>query len=52
VPFVGVFLANRPPTRPIGKLRHDANPMLSMCMSSVVVERDPADNRKLNKKRS
>jgi phage terminase large subunit-like protein len=34
------------------KLRHGNHPILMMCMSNAVVERDAAGNRKLSKKRS
>jgi phage terminase large subunit-like protein len=34
------------------KLRHGDHPVLKMCASSVVIERDAAGNRKLSKKRS
>ena len=34
------------------KLRHGDHPVLKMCASNCVVERDSAGNRKLNKKRS
>lgn len=34
------------------KLRHGNHPVLTMCMGNAVIERDPAGNRKLNKKRS
>lgn len=35
-----------------GKLRHGANPILTMCAANSVVDSDPAGNRKLNKARS
>ena len=34
------------------KLRHGDHPVLKMCGSNAVVDRDPAGNRKLSKKRS
>jgi phage terminase large subunit-like protein len=34
------------------KLRHGGHPVLQMCASNCVVERDAAGNRKLSKKRS
>ena len=34
------------------KLRHGDHPLLKMCASNCVVERDTAGNRKLSKKRS
>jgi phage terminase large subunit-like protein len=34
------------------KLRHGGNPCLAMCAANAVVDRDPAGNRKLNKKRA
>jgi phage terminase large subunit-like protein len=34
------------------KLRHGSNPVLNMCAANATVERDPAGNRKLIKKRS
>ena len=34
------------------KLRHGGHPVLTMCAQNAVVERDPAGNRKLSKKRS
>lgn len=35
-----------------GKLRHGANPVLTMCASNAVIERDAAGNRKLAKHKS
>ena len=34
------------------KLRHGDHPVLMMCASNAVIDRDPAGNRKLSKKRS
>jgi phage terminase large subunit-like protein len=34
------------------KLRHGDHPILQMCASNAVIDRDPAGNRKLSKKRS
>jgi len=34
------------------KLRHGAHPVLKMCASNAIIDRDPAGNRKLSKKRS
>jgi phage terminase large subunit-like protein len=34
------------------KLRHGDHPILMMCASNAVIDRDPAGNRKLSKKRS
>jgi phage terminase large subunit-like protein len=34
------------------KLRHGGHPVLAMCSNNAVIERDPAGNRKLSKKRS
>jgi len=34
------------------KLRHGDHPVLMMCASNAVVDRDPAGNRKLSKKRA
>jgi phage terminase large subunit-like protein len=34
------------------KLRHGDHPVLKMCASNSVIERDAAGNRKLSKKRS
>jgi phage terminase large subunit-like protein len=34
------------------KLRHGDHPVLMMCASNSVIDRDPAGNRKLSKKRS
>jgi phage terminase large subunit-like protein len=34
------------------KLRHGDHPVLKMCASNAVIERDSAGNRKLSKKRS
>jgi phage terminase large subunit-like protein len=34
------------------KLRHGGNPVLNMCVTNAVAERDPAGNRKLNKMKS
>jgi len=34
------------------KLRHGDHPVLKMCASNAVIDRDPAGNRKLSKKRS
>jgi phage terminase large subunit-like protein len=34
------------------KLRHGDHPVLLMCASNAVIDRDPAGNRKLSKKRS
>ena len=34
------------------KLRHGDHPILQMCASNAVIDRDPAGNRKLNKRRS
>ncbi len=34
------------------KLRHGGNPILNMCAANAVADRDPAGNRKLNKKNS
>jgi phage terminase large subunit-like protein len=34
------------------QLRHGNNPVLNMCAINAVAERDPAGNRKLNKKKS
>ncbi len=34
------------------KLRHGRNPVLNMCASNAVIERDPAGNRKLTKAKS
>src|SRR5262249_41078974 len=34
------------------KLRHGDHPVLTMCASNAVIDRDPAGNRKLSKKRS
>jgi len=34
------------------QLRHGNNPVLNMCASNAVAERDPAGNRKLNKSKS
>lgn len=34
------------------RLRHDAHPVLTMCMANAVVQADPAGNRKLNKVKS
>ena len=34
------------------KLRHGGQPVLQMCASNAVIERDSAGNRKLSKKRS
>jgi phage terminase large subunit-like protein len=34
------------------KLRHGNHPILMMCASNAVIDRDPAGNRKLSKKRS
>src|SRR5262249_61663700 len=34
------------------KLRHGDHPVLKMCASNAVIDRDPAGNRKLNKRRS
>jgi phage terminase large subunit-like protein len=34
------------------KLRHGGHPILQMCASNCVIERDAAGNRKLSKKRS
>jgi phage terminase large subunit-like protein len=34
------------------KLRHGGHPVLQWCASNAVIDRDPAGNRKLNKKRS
>jgi phage terminase large subunit-like protein len=34
------------------KLRHGGHPVLQMCASNAVIDRDPAGNRKLSKKRS
>jgi phage terminase large subunit-like protein len=34
------------------KLRHGNHPILQMCASNAVIDRDPAGNRKLSKKRS
>jgi phage terminase large subunit-like protein len=34
------------------KLRHGNQPVLTMCMNNSIIERDPAGNRKLSKKRS
>ena len=31
------------------QIRHDGNPVLTMCMSNAVVTKDPAGNRKLDK---
>src|SRR5262249_325226 len=33
------------------KLRHGGHPILQMCASNAVIDRDPAGNRKLSKKR-
>lgn len=35
-----------------GRLVHDDNPVLNMCMGNAVVQRDPAGNRKLTKAKS
>jgi phage terminase large subunit-like protein len=32
------------------KLRHGGHPVLTMCASNAVIDRDPAGNRKLSKK--
>jgi phage terminase large subunit-like protein len=34
------------------KLRHGGHPVLSMCAMNAVIDRDPAGNRKLSKKRA
>src|SRR5262249_2384910 len=34
------------------KLRHGGHPVLTMCSNNAVIERDPAGNRKLSKKRA
>jgi phage terminase large subunit-like protein len=34
------------------KLRHGGHPILQMCASNAVIERDAAGNRKLSKKRA
>ena len=34
------------------KLRHGGNPIMNMCAANAVIERDPAGNRKLTKKKS
>lgn len=34
------------------KLRHGCHPVLSMCAMNAVIDRDPAGNRKLSKKRA
>ena len=34
------------------KLRHPANPVLTMCAANAITVRDPADNRKLDKSKS
>jgi phage terminase large subunit-like protein len=34
------------------KLRHGGHPVLNMCANNAVIERDPAGNRKLSKKRA
>lgn len=34
------------------RLRHDAHPVLTMCMANAVIQADPAGNRKLNKVKS
>lgn len=35
-----------------GKVRHGANPVLTMCAANAVVNKDPAGNRKLDKAKS
>jgi phage terminase large subunit-like protein len=35
-----------------GKMRHDGNPVLTMCAANAVVQSDPAGNRKLTKAKS
>jgi phage terminase large subunit-like protein len=35
-----------------GRLVHGGHPLLTWCISNAVVERDAADNRKLNKAKS
>jgi phage terminase large subunit-like protein len=35
-----------------GKIRHDGNPVLTMCAANAVVQTDPAENRKLTKQKS
>lgn len=35
-----------------GKVRHGANPVLTMCAANAVVKKDPAGNRKLDKAKS
>ena len=35
-----------------GKLRHGGHPVLRWCVSNAIIERDAADNRKLNKAKS
>jgi phage terminase large subunit-like protein len=34
------------------KLRHGGQPVLGMCAMNAVIDRDPAGNRKLSKKRA
>lgn len=35
-----------------GRLRHDGNPVLTMCAANAVIVKDPAGNRKLDKMKS
>ena len=34
------------------RLRHGGNPILRWCASNAIIDRDPAGNKKLNKKKS
>lgn len=35
-----------------GRIRHGGNPVLTMCASNAVIDKDAAGNRKLNKAKS
>lgn len=36
----------------LGRIRHGGNPVLTMCAANAVAVKDPADNRKLDKRKS